>query len=270
MMRILFLLLAISSNFFAQDAREIVTRSVKRDAFLADRAKDYGAVQTRVERDVDKAGKTQEKKREVFEVFYAYGEEFEKLVSRNGKPISADEAAKQERKITKELSERQRDFEKGRRSKADKQKAELRKLLDEIPKAFQFTLKGEETIQGMPVYVVEANPRKDYKPIDQRTKVLTKLHAILRIDKKDYQWVRSDIDFVEDATFGLFLAKIRKGSRVEVLQQRVNQEVWLPERFKLRFDAKLGGLKTIRQELETQYSNYKKFGVDYKQEIGKN
>lgn len=251
-----------------QDAAEIVRRSLQRDPVSA-RAKDYTYTETSIERNFDKNGKAKESKREVSEVFFAYGEQFERLISRNGKTLTAAEEAKQQRKLTAEVEKRRKKVEGAKDPSAfDKRQLRQRELANEVPKAFDFKILREEAYQGRPVWVIQATPKPGYRPANDQAKLLTKIKGVLWVDKSEYQWVKADVDFFEAATFGLFVVKLLPGAKVEIRQRWVNGEVWLPEYVRIRFDAKLGGIKTIRMENENLYSDFKRYSVDVKESRG--
>jgi hypothetical protein len=68
-----------------------------------------------------------------------------------------------------------------------------------------------------------------------------------------------DIDCIDTVSVGLFLARVHKGSRIEIEQTRVNDEVWLPQHVGVKVDARLALLKEYNVELEQTFRDYKKF-----------
>jgi hypothetical protein len=69
-----------------------------------------------------------------------------------------------------------------------------------------------------------------------------------------------DAEAIDTISWGLFLARIHKGSHLYVEQTRVNDEVWLPKHVQVKFDAKLALLKTFRMDIDIAFKDYKKFG----------
>ena len=49
---------------------------------------------------------------------------------------------------------------------------------------------------------------------------------------------------------------------MEVRQQEVNDEVWLVERFRIRFKDRVGLVKGFNQEIVSTFSNYRKFSAE--------
>ena len=93
--------------------------------------------------------------------------------------------------------------------------------------------------------------------------LLAHLQGRLWIGKEDYEVVRLGIDVVDDWSFGLFLAKVYKGTHFDIERTRVNDEIWLPKREAVHASARLGW-KSARLDSETLYSNYRKFRTEAK------
>jgi hypothetical protein len=89
--------------------------------------------------------------------------------------------------------------------------------------------------------------------------MLPKYHGRLWIDKNDLQLVKLDVEAIDTVSFGWFLARIHKGTRLVMEQTRVNQEVWLPQHISFRLDARVAVFKGYNQENEETYRDYKKF-----------
>ncbi len=110
--------------------------------------------------------------------------------------------------------------------------------------------------------MVEGTPRPDYKPKVQNANFLSKFRGTLWIDKLDYQWVKADCESIEPVSIGLFLARLSKGAHIAFEQTRINNEVWLPNRMTLRFDARLALVAHKIGEIEQTTSNYKKYQAE--------
>lgn len=242
----------------AQDANEIIRRSVERDAANFQRFRDYTFQQTTERRRYDRQGRVSSTETETFEVLILAGYPYERLIARDGRPLSEKEERKEAEKLDKELAKRLKDPARNL-AQFEKDRAEQRRFIREIPEAFTFTLLGEETADGLPVWKIHAEPRPGYKPRDRRAKVFPRIRGDLWIDQSEYQWVKAEVRVIDTISWGLFLLRIPAGATITFSQTRVNNEVWLPKQIGLRADARLGLLKTFRVGLEIAYSNYRKF-----------
>jgi len=137
----------------------------------------------------------------------------------------------------------------------------------EIADAFDFRLVGSETIDGHDTWVLEGEPHPGFEPKRRESKMLSKFHGRVWIDKVEGQWVKLDITALDNISIGVFLARIHKGARIEVDLTEVNKEVWLPKHVKARLDARVVLLKNYREDIEQTFSAYKKFRTDTKMTI---
>jgi hypothetical protein len=141
------------------------------------------------------------------------------------------------------------------RRRIERQHAPIR----EIPAAFDFRLLREEKYEGQDVWVIEATPKKGYKPISRVTSFFPKVRGTLWIAKSDYSWVKSEAESIDTISFAAIIARVAKGAAIRIEQTRVNGEVWLPKRIDVSATARLALVKVWRGRLETTYSNYRKF-----------
>ena len=176
--------------------------------------------------------------------------------------MSAEDEKKEQEKVDKFIAKHKNESEDDRRKRLEKQEKEKkqdRAFIQDLVNAYDFKIVGEEQIDGRDVWVIEANPRKDFHPTQPHADILTKLKGKLWIDKKSYDWAKAEAESLDTISFGLFLARIHKGSRLIFEQMRLNDEVWLPKRSQMTAGARLMLFKNSTFENETTYSNYKKF-----------
>jgi hypothetical protein len=246
-------------------ALDIVKRSIDLDVRNYRRAKDYTYQQREVFRELDGGGRAKSTTSHVYDVLMVYGRPYNRLIEKDGKPLDPAAQAKQEERLRKVMEKRRKESEDANSKEGrdhEKHRAEQRKFLSELPEAYTFTLAGEETVSGKPACIVGAEPKPGYKPRDPRAKMFTKIHGKLWIDKGEYQWVKLEAETTDTISFGLFLARLWKGSTFRFEQRRVNDEVWLPSHMEIGMEGRLALVKKMRAGVEITYANYKKFQTD--------
>ncbi len=247
------------------DPLEIIRRSVERDRLNFERANDYSYVQHTEQREYGRDGRIVKTESRTFDVLVIDGEPYEKLIAKNGKPLSEAEARKEAEKLDRELS-RRRSQDPGQRarrlSEQEKRRREGREFAREIPDAFIFRLAGQDALEGRPVWVIEAEPKPGYKGKAKRAELLSKFRGRLWIDQQDYQWVRVEADTIAPVRFGWILAKLDPGARMTFEQRRVHGEVWLPSRAWMRLGARVALVKKLDMEVEVSWRDYRKFQTD--------
>jgi len=245
----------------APNATDIIRHSVDRDAYNFERFKNYTFLERMEERRYGRNGGLSSKEIETYEFMVLGDRPYGRLVERDDKPLSAKEARKEQDKLDKEQSKRQRESPSDK-AKEDKDRAEQRAYLREIPEAFNLTVQGTEQIGGRPVWVISAQPKPGYKPKLKRADLLTKLRGKIWVDQADYQWVKAEVEVVNPISFGLGLIKLAAGAILNFEQVRVNEEVWLPSHIGIRADARVAYLRKLREEVDITYRDYKKFQAD--------
>jgi hypothetical protein len=263
---LLWALVCAAQSAPAPDPREIVRQSLSIDQRNLEAARNYVYQRHVVEKRLDGGGKIKTVEERTYEQFVLFGEPYERLMSKNGQPLSDKDREKEEQRWQKLKDAREHESEAERReriAKREKRRRENREFLQEIPDAFNFALLGSDTLNGRDVWVIAAEPRPGYKPKAQRAQILAKLRCKFWVDKTELQWARAEAELTENFSFALILAKLNKGTRLEFDQQKVNDEIWLPKRQYVNGTGRLlvmgGGV-----EQETTFSDYRKFRIETK------
>jgi hypothetical protein len=261
-MRLIGLAVLCSAFLFAQDAREIVLRSVKLDSDNYRIARNYTFVERNENRELDAQGNLKQRHTLTYDLTMLEGSPYRRLIARDDKPLAPAEEKKEEEKLRKSNAERQKETPEQRAKRLadwEKRRREEREPLLEIPDAFDLRIAGEERVDGRDVWIVEGTPRRDYRAKSHEARLFLKFKGRLWIDKQDYVWVKAECEALENISFGLVLARLQKGARMTFEQARVNDEVWLPKRVTVDLAARLLLVKNIRAQVEFTYKDYRKF-----------
>jgi hypothetical protein len=266
-MRAIILLICLVFSWLAsaQDAREIMRRSVSKDMENWELARDYTYTTRSVEKALDAKGKVKSTESEVREVVVLYGRPFEKLVQKNDKPLTAREAAKEEerlKKLTVKWANETDEERRKRLAKREKERREEREFLQEVVDAYDFRLAGEEKVSGKDAWVIQADPHPGYRAKRAEAKYLAKIRGKVWIDKAEYQWVKVDAETIDTMSFGGFVFRLYKGSRLEFEQMRVNDELWVGRRAHITAAGRLALVKREGIDVEETFDNYRKFQTD--------
>jgi hypothetical protein len=264
-MRVLLFLAAACSLAGAADPREIVRRAVERmDENLAV-ARNYTFLERSETRELDSDGHVKTRKIMLYDVTLLEGSPYRRLVGKDDHPLSPEEERAEEKRLQASIADRRKETpeQHARRiAEWEKKRQREREPLDEIPDGFDFRLAGEERMEGRDVWVIEATARPGYHARSNLAKLFPKFRGKLWIDKADQQWVKTEAEVIDSISFGWFVARLGKGARLEVKMTRVNGEVWLPQRIEARGSARLVLARNLRVEVETSFSNYRKFQAD--------
>ena len=227
------------------------------------RQRDYTYIERDVQNNLDGKGHNKSTEVKTYEVLEIYGEQVQRLIQKDDKPLEAKEAAKEEEKIQKIIDKRREESDSERRKREEKEEKERedgRKFVNEVADAYNFKLVGTEVVDGREAWVIDGEPRPGYEPQMKEAKFLPKFHGRVWVDKNDLQLSKMDVEAIDTVSVGWVLARIHKGSRFVLEQTRVNDEVWLPRHVTFKFDARLALLKGYNIDGDQEFRDYKKFG----------
>ncbi len=242
-------------------------RAIDKDIVNWQIAKDYTFLERTQENKLDSSGHVQSSKSETNEIMILYGEPFERLIKKDDNPLSAKEQKKQDDKFNEETGKRANESPEQRQkriAKYEKEREDDRAFVREILRAYTFKLSGEEVLQGRRAWVIDGEPRADFKPQHRDARILPKIKPRFWIDQQDYTWAKVRGDVTDTISFGLVIARLHKGTQFELQQMRVNDEVWLPKNVDVHIDARVALLKNLNEEVHVTYSDYKKFRTETK------
>ncbi len=253
----------LSQEQMQQLFRVVADKDMQNDKLL----RDYTYTERQVENKLDGKGQVKSTERRTYEILDIYGEQVQRLIAKDDKPLDAKEAAKEDEKIQKIIDKRKNESEsdrKKREEREEKDREDGRKFVKEIADAYDFKLVGTEPVDGREAWVIDGEPRPGFQPHMKEAKFLSKFRGRVWIDKSDLQLAKMDVVCLDTISFGLFLARFHKGSRFVLEQTRVNNEVWLPRQLAVKVDVRLALLKNYNVDLEQSFRDYKKFGASSK------
>jgi len=251
----------------AEDAREIVRKSVELDQANWQRMKDYTWVARSTQRHFDSDAKVKSVERSAWETVMLDGEPYRRMLERNGQALPPAEQKKQQDKLDRSVARLGRETpEEKRRRLADYEmrRRKEREFLLQIPEAYDFQIEREAQVDGHDAWVIAGSPKAGYRPKNRDASPLPKIRGKIWVDKSSYQWVRLEADTTETIAFGLFLARLNPGATLLFEQTRVGDELWLPKRMYMKGAGRLGLIVRIAMDQESTWSDYRRFQVDSK------
>jgi hypothetical protein len=166
---------------------------------------------------------------EVSEIIPLAGTPYERLIRKDGRPLTPAEQRKEERKY--ERAERQRENETAPEREARIRKYENeRAFVKDVPEAYDFRIVREENIEGRPAWVITMTPRPGFVPGTPHGGMLAHIEGTLWIDKEDVQWAKAEAHVIDTIGIGWILARVEPGTRFSVEQVRVENGLWMPRR----------------------------------------
>ena len=250
-----------------EQIRALIRLCAEKDLENDKKQKNYTYVEREEERNIGGKGETKSTESKTYDVMEIYGEQVQKLIAKNDKPLSAKDAQKEDEKIQKLIDKRRKESDSDREKrlkKEEKDRQEELQFVKEVADAYNFTFVGIEKLNGRDNFVIDGDPKPGYQPVHKDAKILTKTRFRAWIDQEDSQVAKLDVQIIDTVSFGLFIARLHKGSRVVLENTRVNDEVWLQQHVGVKLDARVALLKEFNLEVDVSDRDYKKFRSDTK------
>lgn len=195
----------------------------------------------------DKNGKLSVKDVEEYDVINIKGLPQRKLVSKNGKPLSAKDAAKQEYEAVR------------RRPNSQEAAVQAREAAEDVLRVMNLTAGRREMVGSRLAVVVGFSPRRDASPRTSRGKeLLRRIEGEAWVDETDHVLSRLAFRYLEGAG-GNPVIGAEKGGEQTVEWLKFRNEVWLPAYSEKRFTLRFFFGKRLPIVQREDYSEYKKF-----------
>jgi hypothetical protein len=264
-MRLPIVLLLLSSSAIPADLSptEIFRRATEREAQNVELRRQYTYRESIRERLANKEGKVRKEEEKANDVFFIGGEEFRKLVEKDGRPLSDKEAAKEQSRMDREIEKFKRESPETTKKRVEKELREEREFREQFVSGFNFQLLEDQPVDGKPCYRIRAEPKPSF-PFKGEAKVLAKVKGDIWVDKEHYQWTKVEAETIDTITAMAGLLRLAKGTTFKVTRTLVNNEVWFPSHIEVQANARAALFLTAAVEVEMLFSGFKKYSVDSK------
>jgi hypothetical protein len=175
---------------------------------------------------------------EVSDVVPLDGTPFQRLISKDGRPLTPEEQRKEDEKFRKELRKRQDESPEERQARIDKYDKQ-RAFINEVPEAYDFRLVGEDVVNGRPAWVVKLTPKPGFVPTTAHADLLKHIEGTLWIDKQDQQWAKAEAHVIDTISIGFILARIGKGARITLDLTRFSPTLWVTKEITINGAARV-------------------------------
>jgi hypothetical protein len=220
----------------------------------------FRSVQTT--RQLDSSGNTKKVETEEHEVFFVNGHRVQKLVRKDGKDLSPEQARKEQDRVNKEVL---KISQPGYRNPDDKDEITVSRLLQIVT----FSRPRRVQLNGRDTVAFDFAGDEHAKTHGRDEEALKKVSGTIWIDEADREVSRMSATLDENyhVGFGL-LASVAKGSNLVFDQALIRNEAWLPTAIALHLQARAFLVAGFRAEIDIRFDQYKKFQTDAVQQPG--
>ncbi len=237
-------------------------REVEAHQKQLDKAREnYTFREVQTTRELDSSGKTKKTETEEHEVFFVNGQQIEKLVRKDGKDLTPDQARKEQDRVNKEVLK----ISKPGYTNPDKDEITVARLLQIV----RFVRPRRLLLNGRDTIAFDFAGDEHAKTHGRDEEALKKVSGTIWIDEADREVSRMSATLDENyhVGFGL-LASVAKGSNVVFDQALIRNEAWLPTAIALHLQARAFLVAGFRAEIDIRFDQYRKFQTDAVQQPG--
>jgi hypothetical protein len=250
------------SNEPAPDIDALLARLRENQNALDELREKYGYTETVTQLQLDRQGAVKEKESETYEFTYYRRRRIRRLVTKNGKPLSSDEQAKEDRRIEKLI----RDLDSGKAVSVPYNQRRLK--IGDLLRVSRFTSPRRERFRQRDVVVIDFEPDPNFKPENLDDTFVHNLAGSMWIDAADLQIARVEFQLVDAFKVGggaFFM--MRPGSRFVTEQDRFNNEIWLPTYTEVTISARAMLFANFGVVQKVTYGDYRRFDVNSEEKI---
>lgn len=223
--------------------------------------KDYIYHSVSTSRDIDKHGAVKKTETREYDIFWINGVEVRKLLKKDGRDLTSEEARKESERIDKESAKASEKREKeAARGKPTDSRGNDEVTVSRFLELGRFTSPRRIQMGGRDTIVVEYAGDPGAKTKNSFENVIRDMAGTLWIDEKDRVIVQLQGHFVDAFKIGGgLMVSIQKDTSFGMQQTRINDEVWLPAHIEGRGEARVFLFFKFNGSLNIVNSDYRKF-----------
>lgn len=162
---------------------------------------------------------------------------FRRLLEKNGKPVPGSKPERQERRVRTGRS-----------------------TVDDTVNVLEFAIDRRETVKGRSAIVVRFKPKPDVDAETREGRLAQAFTGFIWVDEAVREVTRVEATAVDNLSYGLgLLARVRKGSAVTLIRERIDDDIWLPTSIKFKADGRaLLGLRKLNIDFSVEWFDYRR------------
>ena len=166
------------------------------------------------------------------------GVTFRRLLEKNGKPVPNSKPERQEQRV----------------------RAARRSTVDDTVNVLDFAIDRRETVNGRSAIVVRFEPKRGAEAETREGKMAKAFHGHIWVDEDAREVMRVEATAIDDLSYGLgLIARMRKGSAVTLIRQRIDDKIWLPTSIRFKGDGRaLFALRKLNIDFSVEWFDYRR------------
>ncbi len=241
------------------DIRQLMMEVEQHQEQLEKLRENYTYTALMIIQDVDASGQVKKTQSVQTDDFFVNGHLIERVVKKNGQPLTGHDLAKENERVTKQV-------EKAEKTPSSQPLDGPAVTVSRLLQIMDVSNPRREIYHGRPTIVFDFKGRKHVKTHGLAEDASKKLEGTIWIDEADRQVAHLEVSFKQDFRVGGgLLATVKKGSSFSFDQAPVSGGLWLPTGAEGSMQARVLLLKGIRQRLSERDYGFKVFQVTAEQ-----
>jgi hypothetical protein len=224
---------------------------LQRQRQTEDRLDQYTYDVLAIREELDDRGGVKKRSTEAFESFHVKGRRVQRKVAENGRPLSAAEQAKEDRRVQEQAAA-------VRAGTVVTEQPRVRLSL--VMERYNFETAGREDVGGRPTLVFDFAPLPGKRDL-QGDHVMRQLAGRLWVDEADQQVVRAELRNLGTIKVAAGLGARITGLETRVAFHKVDDAVWLPAAEETVASGRILLVKGFRTRFRREYSRFRRFEV---------
>jgi hypothetical protein len=241
------------------DPRQLMRDVVAHQKQLEKVRENYTYSSQMTQQDLDANGKVTKTETSESENFFVNGHAIERLVKKDGKPLSGHDEQKETERVTKQV-------QKAEKTPPDQPLEGQSIRISRVLEIMDIGTPRRENFRNRPTIVFDFVGRKDAKTHGLAEDASKKLKGTIWIDEADREVAHLEVTFYDNFhVAGGLLANIQKGTNFRFDQAPVDGALWLPTGGEGNLQLRVVLVKGIRQHFTEHDYDYKRFSVETQQ-----
>ncbi len=243
------------------DARALLLEVERNDKRLEALRKDYTYHVRLEQQQLNKDGSVKKGELTDSESLTIQGVRINRVVARNGVPLTPDQQAKESDRVDKEVAKaRERQAKATSKGEETDDRGDTVLTVSRILELGKFSNERRVDLNGRPTIELDYAGDSNAKTHSSVENVMRDLVGTVWIDETDRVLVRGEGHFLNDFKIGGGLvADVRKGSHFQFEARRLGDEVWLPAQFNGQGSIRLLLFAGFDGRVKLVTSDYKRF-----------
>ena len=163
---------------------------------------------------------------------------FRRLLEKNGKPVLNSKPERREQRV----------------------RAARRSTVDDTVNVLDFAIDRRETVNGRSAIVVRFEPKRGAEAETREGRMAKAFHGSIWVDEAAREVMRVEATAIDDLSYGLgLIARMRKGSAVTLIRERIDDRIWLPTSIKFKGDGRaLFALRKLNIDFSVEWFDYRR------------